>query len=311
MTVRWRGARRSYARASMLPRCEILPHVAALFCVLARFIWQLVFVMRFLRYDFGIPSVAATDAALIAPRDDLGRSSSRAGRGKSLPDGALVGESWETAVESVVCNAPYTGMTLGEMTARLGESLLGHRAVAMFGQRFPLLAKFIDARQWLSVQVHPDDVYAAAHEHGKLGKTEMWYILHAEAGAQVVYGLKREASRDEVRAAIQRNRLEDLLHMAEVTAGDVIFVPAGTVHAIGGGITLYELQEYSDVTYRLYDYGRLQANGQPRELHIDASLEVMRMVPRHWGCRLLCRRWRLPLVGGGGFWRAAATFSKS
>ncbi|WIG58219.1 MAG: Mannose-6-phosphate isomerase [Ktedonobacterales bacterium] len=205
--------------------------------------------------------------------------------GKALPEGALVGESWETAVESVVSNAPYTGLTLGEMTARLGEALIGTRARAVFGDRFPLLAKFLDAHQWLSVQVHPDDAYAAAHEHGKLGKTETWYILHAEPGAQIVYGLAREASRDEVRAAIAQNRLEGLLHMAEVTAGDVIFVPAGTVHAIGGGIVLYELQEYSDVTYRLYDYGRLQANGQPRELHVDASLEVMRYGPATPGVR--------------------------
>jgi mannose-6-phosphate isomerase len=142
-----------------------------------------------------------------------------------------------------------------------------------------LLAKFLDAEQRLSVQVHPDDSYARAHEGGKLGKTETWYILHADPGAELVLGLRREADEDEVRRAILEGSLEDLLHTFSVQRGDVIFVPAGTVHAIGAGVVLYELQEYSDVTYRLYDYGRLQANGRPRELHIEQSLAVMSYRP--------------------------------
>lgn len=199
--------------------------------------------------------------------------------GKPLPPDAAIGESWETELSCAVRAGPYAGATLGELVARLGEDLLGWRAMEVLGPRFPLLAKFLDAWQWLSVQVHPDDVYAAAHEGGKLGKTEAWYILHAEPGAQIVYGLRRASSRDEVRAAIQADRLEDLLALREVTAGEVIFVPAGTVHAIGGGIVLYELQEYSDVTYRLYDYGRLQPDGTRRALHVEASLDVMRYTP--------------------------------
>ncbi len=194
---------------------------------------------------------------------------------KVISPGAQIGESWETANESVAVHPPYAGYTLGELVELLGTRLIGWRAEEVLGHRFPLLTKFLDARQWLSVQVHPDDAYAASHERGKLGKTETWYIVHAEPGAQVALGLVREASQDEVREAITSGTLEGLLHTFDVRDGDVIFVPAGTVHAIGPGIVLYELQEYSDVTYRLYDYGRLQADGKPRELHIEPSLSVI------------------------------------
>ncbi len=199
--------------------------------------------------------------------------------GKTLPPEAAIGESWETELACSVREGRHHGATLGELVERLGDDLLGWRAIAVLGRRFPLLAKFLDAQQPLSVQVHPDDAYAAEHEDGKLGKTEVWYILHAEPGAKIVYGLRRPSSRDEVRAAIQADRLEDLLALREVAAGDVYFVPAGTVHAIGGGIVLYELQEYSDVTYRLYDYARVQPDGTRRALHVEASLDVMRFTP--------------------------------
>jgi mannose-6-phosphate isomerase len=203
----------------------------------------------------------------------------RALAGKDVPPGKRIGESWETALDAVAINQPYAGQTLGALTEEHGEALLGARAREVFGARFPLLTKFIDAQAQLSVQVHPNDEYAAAHEGGKLGKTEVWYILHAEPGAQVVYGLSHEATEDEVRRAIAANTLEAMLHGVTVQPGDVIFVPAGTVHAIGAGIALYELQEYSDITYRLYDYGRLQADGRPRELHIEQGLAVMRYQP--------------------------------
>lgn len=199
--------------------------------------------------------------------------------GKRLPAGARVGESWETETGNLILNEPYRGMTLGALVERLGEQLLGQRAIAVFGRRFPLLAKFIDARDQLSVQVHPNDAYAHEHEGGKLGKTEAWYILGAEPGAELVYGLERQVSAAEVRTAIAETRLEHLLHSFTVHPGDVVFVPAGTVHAIGAGVVLYELQEYSDVTYRLYDYGRLQADGKPRDLHVAQGLDVMRYGP--------------------------------
>ncbi len=199
--------------------------------------------------------------------------------GKTLPDGATIGESWETAAESIAINASFAGHTLGDLVSRFGEDLIGVYASRLYGRRFPLLAKFLDAQQWLSVQVHPNDEYARRHEQGKLGKTEAWYILHADPGAQLIYGLTRRATRAEVHQAIADGHLEDLLYSIEAQTGDIIFVPAGTIHAIGSGIVLYELQEYSDVTYRLYDYGRLQANGQPRELHVEHSLNVMQYAP--------------------------------
>lgn len=199
--------------------------------------------------------------------------------GKELPEGKRIGESWETALDSVVMTTPHAGQTLGRLVAAYGKALLGSRAVAVYGERFPLLTKFIDAHDWLSVQVHPDDDYAATHERGKLGKTECWYILATEPGARVVYGLAHETSPEDLRAAIAAQALEPLMRTIEVKTGDVIFVPAGTVHAIGAGVTLYELQEYSDVTYRLYDFGRLQANGQPRELHVERALDVIHYTP--------------------------------
>ncbi len=199
--------------------------------------------------------------------------------GKTLPEGQRIGESWETELNSVVITEPHAGKTLADLVEEYGLALLGTRAVAIYGMRFPLLTKFIDAHDWLSVQAHPDDAYAANHEGGKLGKTEAWYILAAEPGAQIVYGLAHEASREELRAAIAENKLEPLLRTVDVHAGDIVFVPAGTVHAIGAGVAIYELQEYSDVTYRLYDYGRLQANGQPRELHVERALDVISFAP--------------------------------
>lgn len=196
---------------------------------------------------------------------------------KPLPsDDVAIGESWETETSTVAQNEPYAGKTLGSLVEELGPALLGEQAMAIFGHRFPLLAKFIDANAKLSVQVHPDDVYAAEYEGGKLGKTEFWYVLDATPGASIVHGFKAPTSRPEVERAIADETLEELLHEEVVSAGDVIFVPAGTVHAIGGGVMLYELQEYSDITYRMYDYGRRNSDGTRRPLHIERSLDVAR-----------------------------------
>jgi mannose-6-phosphate isomerase len=199
--------------------------------------------------------------------------------GKTIAPGAHIGESWETEMSNIAVNAPFAGMTLGALVEALGTALIGTRAQALLGSGFPLLAKFIDAHDDLSVQVHPDDRYAREREHGKLGKTEAWYVLASQPGARLVYGWRRATNATEVRAAIAAKALEDLLDTFEAHPGDVIFVPAGTVHAIGAGITLYELQEYSDVTYRLYDYGRRQADGTQRELHVDQALDVLQFGP--------------------------------
>ena len=187
---------------------------------------------------------------------------------------AAIGEAWETEISTVVQNGPQAGKTLATLVAEWEVALFGEQSMSIFGRRFPLLAKFIDANAKLSVQVHPHDGYAAQRENGKLGKTEFWYILAADPGATIVHGFKATTSREEVQQAIQNVTLETLLHEEHVQAGDVLFVPAGTVHAIGSGVLLYELQEYSDLTYRMYDYGRLTSTGLPRELHIERSLDV-------------------------------------
>jgi mannose-6-phosphate isomerase len=177
----------------------------------------------------------------------------------------------------------------------LGETLLGKQAIAIYGYRFPLLVKFIDASAKLSVQVHPDDSYAAQYEGGKLGKTEFWYILATEPASTIVHGFKAPTSSTQVRRAIEQVELEELLHEEMVAAGDVIFVPAGTVHAIGSGVILYEVQEYSDITYRMYDYGRLTAVGAPRELHVERSLDVS-----HYDVSPQVKAQPVQLAGGQG-----------
>lgn len=216
---------------------------------------------------------------------------------KRLPSpDAKIGETWETEVSTVAQNEPYSGKTLGILVEELGEALLGKDAIAIYGYRFPLLVKFVDASAKLSVQVHPDDNYAARYEGGKLGKTEFWYILAAEPGSTIVYGFKTPTSSTEVRRAIEKVELEELLHEEMVTAGDVIFVPAGTVHAIGSGVILYEVQEYSDITYRMYDYGRLTSAGTPRELHVDRSLDVS-----HYAVSPQVKVKPVSLAGGEGY----------
>lgn len=191
---------------------------------------------------------------------------------KTLPTDQPYGESWELHDTSVVINGPWAGETIGALTQTHGAALIGaHNDPA---EGFPLLAKFLDAADWLSIQVHPDDQFAAQLEGQARGKTEAWYIIRAEPGARLVIGVKSDTTREEMAAAIRENRLEDYLVYAEVNAGDVFYIPAGTIHAIGPGLTLYEIQQCSDTTYRLYDWGRMDLNGAPRPLHIDKAITV-------------------------------------
>ncbi len=198
--------------------------------------------------------------------------------GRKLPPG-IVAESWEISGHpsspTRVNVGPLAGLTLPQVQERLGERLVGTRSGwATARGRFPLLVKLLDANQPLSVQVHPPDDYALAHE-GDLGKTEMWYVLHAQAGAELIYGLARETTPREFRAAIDSGRLESLLHRLPVAVGDVIFIPTGTLHALLEGIVVAEIQQNSDTTYRVYDWGRVGADGKPRPLHVDKALEVI------------------------------------
>lgn len=195
--------------------------------------------------------------------------------GKDLPTDAPVGESLESGDSAIVANGPLAGRTLGELAGAHAQDLLGargSRASAPFGD-FPLLVKFIDATDILSLQVHPDDAAAAAE--GKRGKTEAWHVIHAEPGASLIVGLEGSPTREAVRQAIIDGSFEELISRRPVQAGDTLIVPAGTVHAIDAGILLYEVQENSDITYRLYDWGRVDSAGRPRETHLEEGLAAM------------------------------------
>jgi mannose-6-phosphate isomerase len=181
-----------------------------------------------------------------------------------------IGEVWLTGEGCRVANGPLQGRTLGELSQQFGEEMNGTLARE---QRFPLLMKIIFSREKLSVQVHPDD-QGAKNVGLPCGKTECWYVLSAAAAAKVALGLRPRTARAEVEAAIHANTMEQLLNWIPVQAGDMIYVDAGTVHAIGPDCVLLETQQNSDTTYRLYDYGR------PRELHIDLGLEAMKEVTR-------------------------------
>jgi len=169
-----------------------------------------------------------------------------------------IGEAWMVFDENRIASGPYAGRALAEVLPELGEAFLGRAVVERYGYRLPLLVKFLDTAQWLSVQVHPDDSYARAHEaeSGWLGKAEAWVVLEAEPGARVIYGVKRAVTRAELRAAALDGSILELLNFVPVQKGDVIYVPPGTIHALGPGLLVYEVSQRSDLTYRLYDYGR-------------------------------------------------------
>ncbi len=199
--------------------------------------------------------------------------------GRSLPPGPTA-ESWEISghptAPTRINNGPLAGRLLPDVLADLGADLVGTRAGwALKRGKFPLLIKLLDAEQRLSVQVHPSDAYALAHENGELGKTEMWYILHARPGAQLILGLRRGVTPEAFRQALADQKLETCLHHLPIRAGDAVLVPAGTVHAILEGVIAAEIQQNSDTTYRVYDWGRLGADGKPRPLHVEKSLAVI------------------------------------
>jgi mannose-6-phosphate isomerase len=191
--------------------------------------------------------------------------------GLPRPHPERIAESWQVFDTNRILNGPLAGMTLAEVARQSAERLLGTLSPPRYGADFPLLAKFIDARQDLSIQVHPDDAYAhriEAHT-GFHGKNEAWYILDAEPGADLFYHLAGPVTRNQFEAAVRGDTLLPLLNRLPVANGDVIFVPAGTLHTINAGILLFEIQQKSDLTYRVYDYGR------PRPLHLEKALDVI------------------------------------
>ena len=189
-----------------------------------------------------------------------------------------IAESWELSCHkdgpSVVEDGEYHGMTLPEYLKRAGKAALGTDCEKF--PDFPLLIKLIDAKDRLSIQVHPDNEYAKTHEGG-FGKTEMWYVVDCEKGAGMYYGFDHTISKEEFRRRIKDNTLPEVLNRVEVRPGDVLFIESGTLHAIGAGILVAEIQQNSNLTYRVYDYGRIGADGKPRQLHIEKAADVARL----------------------------------
>ncbi len=213
-------------------------------------------------------------------------------------------ETWECSTHpdgpSLVASGEHAGKRLSEVLKEHPEYAGTHPKT---DGGLPILIKFIDARKDLSVQVHPDDEYAAVHEHGSLGKTEMWYVLDAAKDAHLVYGFYQDISREKLERSLREGTVERYLQKVKVHKDDLFYIEPGTVHAIGAGVLIAEIQESSNLTYRMYDYGRLDKNGRPRELHVSRALEVanlrgsrtprqpMRVLKYRKGCatELLCR----------------------
>lgn len=198
--------------------------------------------------------------------------------GKTLPEG-IVAESWEISTHpngvSTISNGQYAGTPLTKILDDYRTQITGTALPAKDLNKFPLLVKLIDANEKLSVQVHPDDAYAFAHENGELGKNEMWYILEAEPDAELIYDVRPGVTKNSFAQAVSQGNIESCLNKITVFPGDVINIPAGLVHAIGAGIVLAEIQQNSDTTYRVYDYDRTDASGNKRPLHIEKALEVI------------------------------------
>ena len=187
-----------------------------------------------------------------------------------------IGESWEISGlkdnETVVCSGPDEGKSINQLVREQGERLVGHDNYQRFGDEFPLLIKFIDARKDLSIQVHPDNETAQRHGHQR-GKTEMWYALKPTPGAQLYNGLRQQLTPETYRQMVADNTITDALARYRVHEGDVFFIPAGRIHSIGAGCFMAEVQQTCDLTYRIYDYNRRDCNGNLRQLHTDKAAE--------------------------------------
>lgn len=199
--------------------------------------------------------------------------------GKEI-QGDILAETWELSCHpdgpSYITNGCDKGQTLREYIEKHGTAVLGTNCQRF--EDFPILVKFIDAQDNLSIQVHPDNRYAQEHE-GQYGKTEMWYVMDADEGAFLYHGFEKEISREEFAKRIEDDTLLDVLHKVPVQKGDVLFIEAGTIHAIGKGILVAEIQQNSNVTYRVYDYGRIGKDGKKRELHVNKALDVTKRAP--------------------------------
>lgn len=199
----------------------------------------------------------------------------------------ILAEGWMLACHkdgmNTIDGGEYDGKTLEQVIDELGkEKIVGTRSLDF--PYFPVLIKLIDAKNDLSIQVHPDNKYAQKYE-GEFGKTEMWYVIDAQEGAQLIYGFKEKITSAEFKAAIENNTLPDVLNSVKVKKGDLLFIEAGTVHAIGKGVLIAEIQQNSNSTYRVYDYGRVGKDGKPRELHIKKAVDVAKTEPPKYGTK--------------------------
>lgn len=199
-------------------------------------------------------------------------------RWKQLPEQENIGESWEVStldmLPSVIANGTWAGYPLSEVIAKMPEAILGKAVAKRYHNQMPLLVKFIDTRDDLSVQVHPDDAMAL-REHNGSGKTEMWYVIDADKDAYIYAGFKEELTPEEYARRVADGTIIDALAKHEIRTGDVFYIPAGRVHAIGKGVLLTEVQQSSDLTYRIYDYGRLGLDGKPRALHTELAAQAL------------------------------------
>jgi mannose-6-phosphate isomerase len=190
----------------------------------------------------------------------------------------ITGESWEiSTVEndvSVIANGFFKGKSLNEIISEFPNEVLGTKVYEQFGKQFPLLFKYLDAREDLSIQVHPNDELAAKR-HNSFGKTEMWYVMQADNDARLIVGFKEKSSKEAYQKSLENKTIIDILDTKEVKKGDVFFLETGTVHAIGAGTVIAEIQQTSDITYRLYDFDRVDAQGKTRELHVDLALDAI------------------------------------
>ncbi len=190
-----------------------------------------------------------------------------------------IGESWELSGvrgnESIIANGELAGRTITSVIEEYKEELLGEHIYANTGTLFPLLIKFIDAQSDLSIQVHPNDELAAIRHNGSKGKTEMWYVVGTSEGAHLLTGLTEQIDKEEYIRRVENNTITDILKRYEVAPGDIFFLPAGRIHAICGGCFIAEIQQTSDITYRIYDYGRLGLDGKPRQLHTEQAKDAI------------------------------------
>jgi mannose-6-phosphate isomerase len=190
----------------------------------------------------------------------------------------ITGESWElSTVEgdvSVIANGDLKGKSLTELIEDLPNEILGTAVYKRFGKQFPLLFKYLDAREDLSIQVHPNDKLAK-ERHNSFGKTEMWYVMQADADARIIVGFKEDSGKEEYLEHLHNKTLVSILEDVKAKPGDVFFLETGTVHAIGAGLVVAEIQQTSDITYRLYDFDRVDAQGNKRELHVDLALDAV------------------------------------